>query len=160
MMQKADNIVFRRVMPDMDSQVFDALSALDKACIGADGWSAESFRTEIEKDTGIVIMCYTDMEIVGLISGYFAADEADITGVAVNKNYRRQKIALHLMAEFEKNLPECTNEIFLEVRESNFPAISLYEKCGFEKLSVRKNFYENPTENAMIMRKIVKKEEI
>lgn len=151
MMQKADNIAFHRVTSDMDSAVFNALSALDKKCVGAESWSAESFKSEVEKDNGIVICCYDDMRIIGLISGYFAGDEADITSVAVDENYRRNGIALRLMQDFEKSLPEYISEIFLEVRETNIPAISLYNKCGFEKLSVRKNFYENPTENAVVM---------
>ncbi len=151
MMQKADNIAFHRVTPDTNPAVFNALSVLDKACIGADGWSAESFILEVKKDNGIVIACYADMCVVGLVSGYFAGDEADITSVAVDENYRRHGIALRLMQEFEKNLPEYIREIFLEVRESNIPAISLYQKCGFEKLSVRKNFYSNPPENAVVM---------
>lgn len=156
MMQKAD-ISFQKVASDTDSAVFSALSALDKACVGADGWSAESFQSEVAKDNGIVICCYADNYVVGLISGYFASDEADITSVAVDENYRRHGIAVQLMQDFEKSLPDYISEIFLEVRESNIPAISLYQKCGFEKLSVRKNFYENPTENAVVMVRKLKK---
>lgn len=152
MMQKAD-IALHKVTSETNPAVFSALSALDKACIGAEGWSAESFKSEVEKDNGIVIACYADMCIIGLISGYFAGDEADITSVAVDENYRRNGIAFRIIQEFEKYLPEYISEIFLEVRETNIPAISLYEKCGFEKLSVRKNFYDNPTENAVVMRK-------
>lgn len=151
-MQKAD-IALHKVTSETNPAVFSALSALDKACIGAEGWSAESFKSEVEKDNGIVIACYADMCIIGLISGYFAGDEADITSVAVDENYRRNGIAFRIIQEFEKYLPEYISEIFLEVRETNIPAISLYEKCGFEKLSVRKNFYDNPTENAVVMRK-------
>ncbi|MCM1132586.1 MAG: ribosomal protein S18-alanine N-acetyltransferase [Ruminococcus flavefaciens] len=150
MTQKAD-FALHKVSPDTNPAVFPALSVLDKACVGADGWSAEAFVSEVQKDNGIVIACYADMCVVGLISGYFAGDEADITSVAVDENYRRQGIALLLMEEFHKHLPDCISEIFLEVRESNTPAISLYEKCGFEKLSVRKNFYDNPPENAVVM---------
>lgn len=154
-MPKAD-IALHKVTPDTDSAVFSALSALDKACVGADGWSEQAFRSEVAKDNGIVIACYADMCVVGLISGYFAGDEADITSVAVDTDYRRQGIALSLMQEFEKSLPDYISEIFLEVRESNTPAVSLYEKCGFEKLSVRKNFYDNPPENAVVMVKRLK----
>ena len=60
------------------------------------------------------------------------------------------------MQIFELQIPHDTEEIFLEVRESYTPAIKLYEKCGFERLSVRKNFYSNPTENAIVMRKRMK----
>ncbi|MDE6784984.1 MAG: ribosomal protein S18-alanine N-acetyltransferase [Ruminococcus sp.] len=156
MTRKADfmnDIVFCKISSETDEKVFDILSELDKSCVGADGWSAESFKSESAKDNGIVIYCYADMRIVGLISGYFAADEADITSVAVDSDYRRRGIAENLMAEFENQLPEYISEIFLEVRESNFPAVSLYKKCGFEKLHIRRNFYDNPVENAVVMRK-------
>lgn len=151
MMQKADKIALYKVTSNTNSAVFSALSALDKKCVGAEGWSAESFKSEVEKENGIVICCYADCCVVGLICGYFAGDEADITSVAVDEDYRRNGIALQLLQEFEKNLPEYINNIFLEVRESNIPAISLYEKCGFENLSIRKNFYSNPDENAVVM---------
>ena len=65
-----------------------------------------------------------------------------------------------MITKFEKNLPEYINEIFLEVRESNIPAISLYEKFKFKKISIRKNFYSNPNENAVVMKKIKSKEEL
>jgi ribosomal-protein-alanine N-acetyltransferase len=55
-------------------------------------------------------------------------------------------------------LPEITNSIFLEVRESNSPAIGLYKKFGFVKISIRKNFYSFPDENAVVMQKILNKE--
>lgn len=143
-----------RVTPE--NYLYEKLSALDKKCVGSDGWSAESFRSEIQKDNGIVL-CFTDgIEVIALLSGYFAEGEGDITSVAVDENFRRKGLAQRLIAEFEKILPENTENIFLEVRESNNPAIRLYEKCSFERLSVRKNFYINPRENAVVMVKRVK----
>lgn len=145
-----------KVTAGTDSEIFEKLSALDKKCVGADGWSADSFRSEVQKDNGIVL-CFTDgNNIIALLSGYFAEGEGDITSVAVDENFRRMGLAQKLIAEFIKNLPENTENIFLEVRENNTPAINLYKKCGFEKLSLRKNFYSNPTENAIVMVKNVK----
>lgn len=153
-MDKLENTAFHRVTADTNPTVFSALSALDKKCVGNEGWSAESFISEVKKDNGIVICCYADNCVSGLICGYFAGDEADITSVAVDENYRRLGIGSKLIQEFLKNLPEYISDIFLEVRESNSPAIGLYEKYGFEKISIRKNFYSNPDENAVVMRKI------
>lgn len=153
-MDKLENIAFHRVTADTNPAVFSALSELDKKCVGNEGWSAESFKSEVEKDNGIVICCYADNCVIGLICGYFAGDEADITSIAVDENYRRLGIGSKLIQEFLKNLPEYISDIFLEVRESNSPAIGLYEKYGFEKISIRKNFYSNPDENAVVMRKI------
>ena len=148
--------MFYYVIPESDNQIYERLSELDKLCIGEDGWSADSFRSEAEKENGIVLCCSSSGRMAGLICGYFAGGEADITSVAVHPDYRRKHIAECLMQIFELQIPDDTEEIFLEVRESNTPAIKLYEKCGFEKLSVRKNFYASPVENAIVMRKRMK----
>lgn len=141
-----------------DYEVFAALSDLDKMCVGNDGWSAESFKSEAEKDNGVVLYAVENGEISGLICGFHAADEAEITSVAVSPKHRRKGIAGQLMNAYLTALPEITNSIFLEVRESNSPAIGLYEKFGFEKISIRKNFYSFPDENAVVMQKILNKE--
>ncbi|MCM1507874.1 MAG: ribosomal protein S18-alanine N-acetyltransferase [Ruminococcus flavefaciens] len=143
-----------RATPEND--LSEKLSALDRKCVGSDGWSAESFRSEVQKDNGIVLCFMDGIEVTALLSGYFAEGEGDITSVAVDENFRRMGLAQSLIAEFEKILPDNTENIFLEVRESNAPAIRLYEKCGFEKLSLRKNFYSNPRENAVVMVKRIK----
>ena len=143
-----------KVTPETD--LFEQLSALDKKCVGADGWSAESFMSEVRKKNGIVLCFMDNKNVIALLSGYFAEGEGDITSVAVEPDFRRKGLAQRLIEEFEKIIPDNTENIFLEVRESNFSAIKLYEKCGFERLSVRKNFYTNPPENAVVMVKKVK----
>lgn len=149
MMPRGDIMELLRVTPETD--LSEKLSALDRKCVGSDGWSADSFRSEVQKENGIVL-CFTDENnITALLSGYFAEGEGDITSVAVEPDFRRKGLAQKLITEFEKLLPDSTENIFLEVRESNNPAIRLYEKCGFERLSVRKNFYINPRENAVVM---------
>ena len=68
------------------------------------------------------------------------------------KNFRRKNVAENML---NKLFYECgkkgVSDITLEVRETNVPAISLYEKLGFEEAGIRKNFYEKPVENALIM---------
>lgn len=141
----------------LDSQfndnIYSQLSALDKLCVGADGWSAESFRSETQKDNGIVLYIMDGEQVMALLSGYTAVGEADITSVAVHPDYRRKGLAQKLMEYFEAHLPSDTESIFLEVRESNSSAIALYRKCGFMQLSVRRNFYTDPRENAVVMQK-------
>ncbi|MDE6035261.1 MAG: ribosomal protein S18-alanine N-acetyltransferase [Ruminococcus sp.] len=145
-----------RVTDRAGKEIFEKLSVLDRKCVGNEGWSADSFRSEVGKDNGIVL-CFVDGDnIIALLSGYFAEGEGDITSVAVDENFRRSGLAQKLIIEFISILPENTENIFLEVRENNVPAISLYRKCGFEKLSIRKNFYTNPDENAVVMVKAVK----
>ncbi len=148
---RGDVMELLKVSADSNSQIFDGLSALDKKCVGSDGWSAESFKSEVIKDNGVVLCFLDDTHVIALLSGYFAEGEGDITSVAVEPDFRIKGLAQQLITEFEKILPYNTENIFLEVRESNTPAISLYRKCGFERLSVRKNFYISPRENAIVM---------
>lgn len=142
-----------RAGADITEELAEKLSRLDRQCVGTDGWSAESFRSEARKDNGFVLYIADYGELIALLSGYSAVGEGDITSVAVSPEYRRRGLAAKLIGEFEKLLPADTESIFLEVRESNSGAIALYEKCGFERLSVRKNFYVQPRENAVVMAK-------
>lgn len=149
MMQKADII---RADKNTSAEIFSKLSELDKMLI-PDGWSENSFRSEAEKDGGYVLYIQENDRIAALLTGYYAIGEGDITNVAVHPDFRRKGLAKLLIAEFQRLLPEDAEEIFLEVRESNFPAIALYENCGFERIALRKNFYDNPREHAVIMKK-------
>lgn len=142
---------FRRITSGCAPEIYEELSALDRMCVGAEGWSAGAFRSETEKDNGIVIGAYAGERLSGLICGYFAGDEGDITSVAVDPEHRRKGIASRLIELFIRELPENTESVFLEVRSSNAEAIPLYEKCGFGRLSVRKNFYNDPAEDAIVM---------
>lgn len=141
----------------LSEEIAEKLSELDKMCVGADGWSADSFRSEAEKDNGYVLYVVDNENVIALLSGYSAVGEADITSIAVHPEYRRKGLALRLIERFIEMIPDDAESIFLEVRESNAPAIALYEKCGFERLSVRKNFYSQPRENAVVMQKKLKR---
>lgn len=147
-----------RADKNTQKQIFESLAAIDKLCVGAEGWSAESFESEAAKDNGIVLYTVENGNITGLICGFFAADEAEITSVAVSPEHRRKGIAAALMEEYFRTLPDVVESIFLEVRESNSAAIGLYQKFGFQKISLRKNFYGFPDENAVVMQKLLNKE--
>ncbi len=149
--------IFRAEKNTVD-EIFIQLSELDKLCVGADGWSSDSFKSEAEKKSGIVLYATENLRIIGLVCGCFGADQADITSVAVTPAYRRRGIAENLINEFIRILPNITESIFLEVRESNSAAITLYKKLGFEQISIRKRFYSLPEENAVIMKKDLNKE--
>ncbi len=148
-----ENFAIYRVEGGDSLSTFESLAALEKITVGEEGWSAESFRSEAEKENGYVLCIFRDDCTAALLTGYYATGEGDITNVAVAPDYRRKGLAQMLIAEFERLLPDDAGNIFLEVRESNTPAIELYKKCGFEKISIRKNFYTNPRENAIVMMK-------
>ena len=78
--------------------------------------------------------------------------QADVMNVAVSPALRRRGIARALFAELERRLPEI-DELFLEVRASNSGAIALYRTLGFEQVGRRPNYYLDPREDALILRK-------
>ena len=91
-----------------------------------------------------------DEKVVGYMGLQVFSGEGYVTNVAVLPEYRRQGIAKMLI---EKQMQNEMSFITLEVRESNLPAVRLYESCGFENVGIRPKFYSNPTENAIIMTK-------
>lgn len=140
-----------RLTSEAPTELLEELSALDKLCVGAEGWSAESFRSEAEKENGIVLYIEHGGHIIALLSGYTAVGEADITSVAVRPDCRRCGLASALIAEFERLIPADTETVILEVRQSNTAAIALYRSFGFERVGVRRRFYRAPVEDADIM---------
>ena len=111
-------------------------------------WSLKSVISSVEKD---IVMVFDDGEVKGVIAVSKVLDECEILNFAVKSNCRGQGIGEKLI----NSIFEQGNNYFLDVRESNYPAISLYKKVGFEQINIRKNFYENPAENAIIMKKSV-----
>lgn len=147
------------IRPDKNSpsELFSEAEKLDSLCFTSENWSAAAFREEAVSENGILICAMKNGIMAGLICGYFAADESDIAVVAVHPDMRRLGIGRLLMDAFEQALPEATEAVFLDVRESNAPAIGLYEGHGYERVGLRKNYYKNPAENAVIMKKNLNK---
>jgi ribosomal-protein-alanine N-acetyltransferase len=82
--------------------------------------------------------------------------EGHLTNIAVAKKHQRKSIAKQLLTYiFRLSASLELAQIILEVRPSNLPAISLYESFGFERLALRKNYYRNPVEDCLVMRKML-----
>lgn len=115
-------------------------------------WSEKSFLESMERTDTVFLTALSGNEVVGYLGCYCIAGEGEITNVAVHGNYRRKGIGGMLLEKLYKEGEKLAcREYFLEVRESNEAAISLYARQGFVKEGIRKNFYERPVENAIIM---------
>ena len=147
MLQK-DNITLRKA-DEKDAYI---LSLIDKECLAAECWSENVFSENLKREDALTLIAECNGETAGFINVSVVLDEADINTVAVLPDYRRKGIADILLSEVFSFCDE-TNAFHLEVRESNIPAISLYKKNGFEEDGIRKNFYSNPSENAILMTK-------
>ena len=126
------------------------------ACIEKDSirppWSREGFAEALKQDTLMIVAEDGEKNICGYVVMYISFDEGEITNVAVAPAYRGQKISSALMeAAGHMAAERGVTRIVLEVRAHNTPAIGLYRKTGFAELGIRKNFYEDPVEDARIM---------
>lgn len=127
-----------------------SMCEIEKECI-ADPWSLAAFESSFAADGAVFLAAEAENgEVCGFITANAVLDEINIYNIAVDERFRRQGVASALLSELEKSKPYSIN---LEVRESNAAAIALYEKCGFEQVGRRKNFYSKPTENAVLMTK-------
>ncbi len=140
-------IIIRRMLP----------SDLEKVCeIEKENfslpWSEKSFLESMEREDTVFLTALVGAEVAGYLGCYCIAGVGEITNVAVNVSYRRKGIGGKLLEKlYEEGVSLDTREFFLEVRESNEAAIGLYSAQGFVKEGIRKNFYEKPIENAVIM---------
>lgn len=119
-------------------------------------WSENAFTAALADEKAVTLAAFADGVLCGFITGVHLLDTADIYSVAVAAEYRKKGVAKRLLEEFFSALPSEVKAVNLEVRESNFPAVKLYEKAGFERVGMRKNFYANPRENAILMTKILR----
>ncbi len=111
---------------------------------------------EIYNEKYTKILVYEEKEkIIGFIMYIELEDTADILDIIVDKEYRNQKIASCLLDYMISELKESVKMITLEVRKSNAPAISLYEKFGFSIVNTRKDYYD--TEDAYLMGRVFEK---
>ena len=144
-------ITIQKVTPDAPEEIFAAMSQLDMLCFSDAGWSPQDFMDEAAMESGIVLAAYCGKELAGLLAGFTASDTGEILTVATTPKYRRKGIARKLMEVFFSYVPEGTESIALEVRQSNTAAAALYKSFGFEKVGVRRRFYREPVEDADIM---------
>lgn len=115
-------------------------------------WSRKSFQDTISYYHTLFLVAELDGEIAGYCGCYQSLEEAEITNIAVRRQLRGHGIGRRLLTELMRLGKEQGAFAYtLEVRVSNQAAIHLYESLGFVSFGIRKNFYERPREDAMIM---------
>ena len=135
----------------MSSSHIEEIAKLEKECFSSP-WSEDGLKSELDNAFARFFVALHKGEIVGYIGSHNILGEVYITNVAVFSRFRRNGVG-KLIVEFlvEQMKSENAEFVTLEVRKSNVNAISLYEKCGFKKVGERKNFYEKPNEDAILM---------
>ncbi len=129
------------------------VAELEKICFSAP-WSENSIRYELTNPLSLWLVAVEDGQLLGYVGSQSVMDEADMMNVAVAPECRRKGIARKLVEALVAALAQRhVHSLTLEVRASNEPAKALYEMLDFEQVGRRANYYRNPKEDALILRK-------
>lgn len=119
--------------------------------IFSDAWSEKSVRSELTNELSLWLVALDGETVAGYIGSQTVMQEADMLNLAVRAEYRRHGIGRKLVQELISRLD--AHCLSLEVRVSNEPAKKLYESMGFVQVGLRRNYYQKPKEDALILRK-------
>lgn len=136
----------------MTSEHLDQVADIERLCF-SDPWSRRMLSEHLENECAATLVAQgADDTVLGYAGLLVVLDEGYITNVAVRPEYRRQGIASELLEVFRR-FGEGNHMAFLtlEVRASNTAARALYQKHGYAEVGCRKNYYEHPKEDAIIM---------
>lgn len=136
----------------MTADHLDQAAEIERICF-SDPWSRRMLAEHLENECAATLVAQgEDGTVLGYAGLLVAADEGYITNVAVRPEYRRQGVASQLLDVFARFARgRALAFLTLEVRASNAAARALYAKHGYIQAGLRKNYYEHPKEDAVIM---------
>ena len=141
------------ILTQMTADHVPQIAQLEKMCF-SDPWSENSIASELNNALSLWYVALEGDRVAGYIGSQTVMGESDIMNVAVHPDYRRAGIAQALILELMEGLRLRRSRcMLLEVRDSNEPARALYEKLGFREIGRRRNYYRNPREDALILKK-------
>ena len=129
------------------------VAELEKLCF-SDPWSEKSVASELNNQLSLWLVALDGDRVAGYVGSQTVLDETDMMNIAVHPDFRRQGVAEELVDALVLELRGMKSRcLTLEVRDSNLPALNLYNKLGFLQIGKRPNYYRNPKEDALILRK-------
>ena len=128
-----------------------AVAAIEASSLSL--WSREQVAAELQKETGRALVAVASGgEIEAWCCGFQVGADAELLKVTVRPERRRNGIAEALLQELCSQFAEHGMEqMFLEVRSQNYPALQLYAKLGWQETGRRKNYYKEPVDDAVIL---------
>lgn len=137
----------------MNQDLVPKIAQLERECF-ADPWSEKSIASELTNPLSLWLAALDGDTLAGYVGSQTCMDETDMMNLAVSPAYRRQGVGKALIDALTKQLQMRGSRcLTLEVRSSNAPALALYGRMGFQQIGLRKNYYRNPKEDALILRK-------
>jgi ribosomal-protein-alanine N-acetyltransferase len=131
---------------------------IEETC-GLSLWGWEAYRAELERPEAIMLVArsltrdaYAGRALCGFIAVRMSVDELHVNNIGIRANFRRLRIGTALLkAALDAGFRRGAHAAILEVRAANTPAQSLYRRVGFAVTGRRKNYYRNPTDDALVM---------
>lgn len=119
-----------------------------------DGWSEQGIRGALHSPGARCFVLREGGKVFAFAAFTFAAGEANLDALSVEKSARRRGFATYFLQTALETLRQAgARTCYLEVRQSNLPAQALYEKLGFIQIGIRRPFYTNPSEAAVLYKK-------
>ena len=141
------------IITNMRANHVEQVAQLEKLCF-SDPWSENSIANELKNPLSFWLVADDNGTVLGYVGSQTVMGESDMMNIAVHPDYRNQGVAtgliVGLIEELRKRGSHC---LTLEVRASNETAIRLYRTLGFQEAGRRRNYYRNPREDALILRK-------
>ena len=136
---------------DAREELIPQIQRIEQQCFSVP-WTAPMLHMQLAPDSHVFLTAETENTVVGYVGMLYVLDEGYISNIAVRPDYRRRGAAEALLRTLEaRGRALMLRFLTLEVRESNAAAVALYQKCGYRVAGRRKNYYEKPTEDALIM---------
>ena len=147
------------IITDVAPRHLDGILAIERACFSLP-WTREQLAHQMTGEHNIFLCAEDETGLLGYVGLMTVLDEGYISNVAVASEARRRGIADALLDALAARTKDTLAFLTLEVRASNAPAIALYKKHDFSVVGRRKNYYEQPQEDALLMTHFFEKEEI
>lgn len=142
------------ILKPIKKEHLESVAELEKICF-SQPWSYKSLEEELTNETAHFFVALDGDRVAGYIGLFIVCESCFVSNIAVFPEYRRRGVATALIGRACSCAVEYGADfISLEVRPSNSAALSLYTKFGFTEMGLRKNYYRDPTEDALIMTKL------
>ncbi len=136
---------------DMTAAEIAAVAELDRTLFSAESWSEQAFADSLSDESRRFWVAKEGELLLGFCGLSLSFEQGDILNIAVSPAHRQKGVGEALLRTAIEGFTHLGGkQLFLEVRASNAPARRLYEKCGFAPISTRRNYYQQPVEDAII----------
>ena len=117
-------------------------------------WGRSLIKDELNRNHSFTLVAVVADEVVGWCCSRYVKEEAELLKISVAQSWRRRSVAKFMLAALEKQLRTvAVLTLYLEVRSENLPALSFYRQVGFTVTGRRINYYSQPRDDAVILRK-------